>query len=125
MNIRPWPHDADPPFPSLAQARDDSPWQAAMATLRARLAAQHDDAIKQALDGALGVSGWSLDSVAARCHWEVAPGHETLFLDGRPLVHLSRPVPSMRYDDPVWDERDLRMISMPGYRVEFFPWRPQ
>lgn len=99
-----------------------SGWDQARETLTRRLADQHEGALKAALDRALGAGCWTPETVKSRCLMHVGPGITLLHLDGRPLVRLTRPVAlPHHYDDA---ELDSRVISVPGYSVEHFDWKP-
>lgn len=79
------------------------------------LAAERDRVVKLALDGALGVNAWSLDTVAHRASWQAVGGTETLLLDGRPLVGFSR--------KPFNPDLDHAGQIDVGFNVTHFPWR--
>lgn len=77
--------------------------QAATRHIQIRVAAARDEAIKQALDDALGPNCWSMDTVAPRGSWQHWSGRTVFYLDGRPLIEFKA-----RQPDLLQYEQDLR-----------------
>jgi hypothetical protein len=100
-----------------------SPIEQISRAIMVRVAASRDAAIKQALDDALGVNGWSMDTVASRASWSYWPGRCLVLLDGRPLIEFKA-----REPDLLALERDVeRQQPTIDYTEDItrFNWKPQ